>query len=59
MENSRFLKLVEEHKGFELYQAFHDEVDLVIGGKDDSVWFAVLNDQSVKETYIGTIKDGV
>ena len=31
----------------------------MIGGKDDTYWFTVLNDQSVKETYIGTIKDGV
>ena len=59
MKTCRFLELVEKEKGFEFYQAFRDEADWVIGGKDDSVWFAVLNDQSVKETYIGTIKDGV
>lgn len=59
MEIYRFLELVEKEKGFEFYQAFRDEVDWVIGGKDDTYWFTVLNDQSVKETYIGTIKDGV
>jgi hypothetical protein len=59
MESYRFLELVEKEKGFEFYQAFRDEVDWVIGGKDDTYWFTVLNDQSVKETYIGTIKDGV
>ncbi len=59
MESYRFLELVEKEKGFEFYQAFRDELDWVIGGKDDTVWFTVLKDQSVKETYIGTLKDGV
>ncbi len=59
MENYRFSELVEREKGFEFYQAFRDEVDWVIGGKDDTFWLAILQDQSVKETYIGTIKDGV
>ena len=59
MNNYRFSELVEKEKGFEFYQTFRDEVDFVIGGKDDTYWFTVLNDQSVKETYIGTIKDGV
>ena len=59
MDNYRFLELVEKEKGFEFYQAFRDEVDWIIGGKDDTVWFAVMEDQSVKETYIGILKDGV
>ena len=59
MEKNRFLELVEKENGFEFYQAFRDEVDWVIGGKDDTVWFSVLQDQSVRETYIGTLKDGV
>ena len=59
MENYRFLTLVEKENGFEFYQAFRDEIDWVIGGKDDTFWFAVLKDQSVAETYIGTLKDGV
>ncbi len=58
MENVRFLELVEKEKGFEFCQAFRDEVDWVIGGKGDTCWFAVLQDQSVKETCIGTFKDG-
>lgn len=49
MEIYRFLELVEKEKGFEFYQAFRDEVDWVIGGKDDTYWFTVLNDQSVKD----------
>lgn len=59
MESYRFLELVKKEKGFEFYQAFRDEVDWVIGGKGDTFWFAILNDQSVKETFIGTLKDGV
>ena len=59
MKSCRFLELVEREKGFEYYQAFRDEVDWVIGGKDNTYWFAVLKDQTVKETYIGTLKDGI
>ena len=59
MESYRFMELVEKEKGFEFYQAFRDEVDWIIGGKDGTCWFSVLKDQSVKEIYIGTLKDGV
>ena len=59
MENYRFLELVKKEKGFEFCQTFRDEVDWVIGGKEDTYWFAVLQDQSVKETYIGKLKDSV
>ena len=59
MKSYRFLELVEKEKGFEYYQAFRDEVDWVIGGKDNTEWYAVLKEQSVKETYIGTLKDGI
>lgn len=59
MENCRFLELVEKEKGFEFYQAFRDEIDWIIGGKDNTCWFAVMQDQSVKETYIGKYQDGV
>jgi hypothetical protein len=59
MENYRFIELVEKEKGFEFYQAFRDETDWVMGGKGDTCWFTVLKDQSVKETCIGTLKDGV
>ena len=58
MESYRFMELVEKEKGFEFYQAFRDEVDWIIGGKDGTYWFSVLKDQSVKEIYIGTLKDG-
>ncbi len=59
MENYRFIELVKKEKGFVFYQAFRDETDWVMGGKEDTFWFAVLKDQSVKETCIGTLKDGV
>ena len=59
MKDYRFSELVEKEKGFEFYQAFHNEVDWVIGGKDDTYWLTVLKDQAVKETYIGTFQDGV
>ena len=59
MEKYRFMELADREKGFEFYQAFRDEVDWVIGGKDDTYWFTILNDQSVKETYVGKYKDGV
>ncbi len=59
MENDRFLELTARENGFEFYQAFRDEVDHIMGGKDDTVWFIVMQDQSVKETYIGKLTDGV
>ncbi len=59
MKSYRFLELVEKEKGFEFCQAFRDEVDWIIGGRGDTCWFTVMKDQSVKETWIGTLKDGV
>ncbi len=59
MDSYRFLELADREKGFEFYQAFRDEVDWIIGGKDDTCWFVIMTDQSVKETYVGTLKDGV
>ena len=58
MEKYRFTELAKKEKGFEFYQAFRDEVDLVIGGKDDTFWFTVMKDQSVRETYIGKLSGG-
>ncbi len=58
-ETFRFRELVEREHGFEFYQAFRDEVDWIIGGRDDTYWFVIMKDQSVKETYVGTFADGV
>ena len=59
MANYRFSELAEKEKGIEYYQAFRDELDWVIGGKDGTYWFMILKDQSVEETYIGTLKNSV
>ncbi len=59
MEKYRFLELIKKEDGFEFCQAFRDEADWVIGGRDNTCWFVVIKDQSVKETYIGTLKDEV
>ena len=59
MKSNRFLELAEKEKGFEFCQAFRNEVDWIIGGKGDTCWFVVMKDQSVQETFIGTLKDGV
>ena len=59
MKRCRFTDLAQKENGFEFCQAFREELDWVIGGKDDTFWFSVLQDQAVKETYIGKIKDGV
>ena len=59
MSSERFMELVKKENGFEFWQAFRDEVDWIIGGRENTYWFTVMKDQSVKETYIGTLKDGV
>ncbi len=59
MDAYRFTELAEKEQGFEFCQAFRDEVDWIIGGKDGTYWFVILKDQAVKETYIATLKDGV
>ena len=59
MDNYRFMELAEKENGFEFCQAFRDEVDWIIGGKDNTFWFVILKDQAVKETYICKLQDGV
>ncbi|MBQ9910092.1 MAG: hypothetical protein IJM50_01055 [Lachnospiraceae bacterium] len=58
MDDLRFMELVRKEQGFEFYQAFRDEVDWVMGGREDTCWFVIIKDQVVKETYVGTLKDG-
>ena len=36
MSEEKFLKLVEDCRGFEFYQAYRGDVDHVLGGKDDT-----------------------
>ena len=59
MKYNRFMELVEKENGFEFCQAFREETDWIIGGKNDTFWFVVLQDQTVRETYVGTVKDGI
>ncbi len=59
MSAERFMKLVEENDGFEFVQAFREDEDHLLGGKGDTFWFTILRDGKVKESYIGTLKDGV
>ena len=42
MSEDRFIQLVQEHDGFEFYQAFQNDVDHVFGGKGDTYWYTVL-----------------
>ena len=59
MEEYRFAELVRKERGFEFCQAFRNEKDIVMGGRDGKFWFIVMQDQTVKETYAGTLEGGV
>ncbi len=59
MENYRFMELAEKEKGFEFVQAFREEIDWIIGARENTCWFVIMKHQTVKEKYIGTYKDGV
>lgn len=32
----RFIELVKEYQGFEFYQAYREDADHILGGKDDT-----------------------
>ena len=49
----RFIKLVEDNGGFEYYQAYRNDVDLILGGKADTYWYAILKKGKVTESFIG------
>ena len=55
----RFVKLVEDNGGFEYYQAYRGDVDLILGGKGDTFWYAVMKKGKVTESYIGKNAGGV
>ena len=48
----RFVKLVEENGGFEYYQAYRGDVDLILGGKGNTFWYVVMKKGKVTESYI-------
>ncbi len=58
MSAEQFMKLVEEHKGFEFYQAYRDDIDHIIGGKGSTCWFVISKKGRVLESWIGTCRDG-
>lgn len=55
MSEDRFIKLVQENNGFEFYQAFQNDVDHVMGGKDNVYWYTFLKKGKVVESYIGKL----
>ena len=55
MSEDRFVKLVQENNGFEFYQAFQNDVDHVLGGKDNVYWYTILKKGKVVESYIGKL----
>ena len=55
----RFIKLVEDNGGFEYYQAYRNDVDLILGGKGDTFWYVVTKKGKVTESYIGKYAGGV
>ena len=59
MFEERFIQLVEENGGFEFYQAYRGDVDLILGGKGNTFWYVVMKKGKVTESYIGKNAGGV
>ncbi|MBR6321559.1 MAG: hypothetical protein IKR59_01705 [Lachnospiraceae bacterium] len=57
MSEERFLKLVEGYQGFEFCQAYRDDEDHILGGKDNVCWYVIMKKGKVKEFYTGTLRD--
>ena len=53
MSEERFMKLAEEQGGFEFYQAYRNDVDHILGGKDGTYWYVIMKKGKVSESYIG------
>ena len=53
MSSEQFIKLVEENDGFELYQAYQNDVDHILGGKENTYWYIIIKKGKAAETYIG------
>ena len=58
MSAEKFMQLVEEYKGFELVQAYRDDVDLYLGGKDGTFWYVVMKNGKAKESFVATYSQG-
>ncbi len=53
-----FMELIKKLDGFEFVQAYADDGDHLIGGKGDTCWYIILRNGKVKESYIGSFRDG-
>ena len=53
MSEERFIRLVQENGGFEFYQAFSNDVDHILGGKDGVFWYTIIKKGKVIESYVG------
>ena len=42
MFEEKFIQLVQENGGFEYYQAYRGDVDLILGGKGDTYWCVTM-----------------
>ena len=58
MFEEKFIELVEENGGFEFYQAYRNDVDHILGGKDGTVWYVVMKKGKVTESRIGKLSGG-
>lgn len=59
MSKERFIELVEEFGGFEFVQAYREDIDHIIGGKGDTYWYIISQNNRIKESYIAVFRDGV
>ena len=59
MFEEKFIELVEKSGGFEYYQAYRNDVDLILGGKGATYWYVIMKKGKVTESYIGKNKGGV
>ena len=59
MSAEQFMELVKEHNGFEFFQAYRDDVDHIIGGKENTYWYIIMKKRKILEAYIGIFCDGV
>lgn len=55
----RFIELVKEYQGFEFYQAYREDADHILGGKDDTYWYSILKKGKLTESYIAVYRDGI
>ena len=58
MSTEQFISLVEENDGFEFCQAYRDDEDHFIGGKNNTYWYVICKKSKIKESYIATHNNG-